>query len=278
MEISRKDAGACRFFALPGVPAEMKEMWHRTVSPAIDRIDCKHRVVRHRKIKCFGGGESQIEEMLPDMIRRGRQPRVGITASKATIILRIMAEGATDRECNAAIEPTVASIRRCLGNLVFGEDQDELQHAVVRLLREKDRTLATAEWGTGGLVANWLGGVEQAEGCHLGSLVVRDGAALTCALDVPAELIDRHSARSAEVVGIMAQNCRRRFNADLGLAVGPFPEFNPDAIRPERFHVALATPDGTRSESYAFAGHPALLRILSAKRALNLARLDLLEG
>jgi nicotinamide-nucleotide amidase len=278
MEIPREAAGPCRFFALPGVPAEMKEMWRVSVSPEIRGIDSARRVIRHRKIKCFGEGESQIEEMLPDLIRRGRQPRVGITASKATIILRITAEGAGDEECDAAIEPTAATIRRCLGNLVFGEGEDELQDAVVRLLRERNRTLATVEWGTGGLAANWLGGVEEAEGRHLGSLVVRDDAALMSALDVPAELIERHTARSAEVTAAMARNCRGRFNADLGLAIGPFPKFDPEASRPERFYVALAGADETRSQSYAFAGHPALLRVLSAKRALNLARLNLLEG
>ena len=278
MEIAREEAPPCRFFALPGVPAEMKQMWHQTVSPNIRGLDAGHQMVRHRNIKCFGGGESQIEEMLPDMIRRGRQPRVGITASKATIILRITAEGSTERECDAAIEPTVATIRHCLGDLVFGEDQDELQHAVVRLLREQNRTLATAEWGSGGLIANWMGGVERAEGTYLGGLVVRDDTALMSALDVPEELIERHTALSAEVTGMTAQNCRRRFKADLGLAISPFPELDPDASSPERFHVALATPEDTRFKSYAFAGHPALLRLLSAKRALNLARLNLLES
>ena len=278
MEIAREEALPCRFFALPGVPAEMKQMWHQTVSPHIGSLDTGHGVVRHRNIKCFGGGESQIEEMLPDMIRRGKQPRVGITASNATIILRITAEGATDQECDAAIEPTVTTIRHCLGNLVFGEGRDELQHAVVRLLREKNQTLATAEWGSGGLVANWMGGVEEAKGSYLGGLVVPNDAALMSALDVSAELIERHTALSAEVTGVTAQNCRRRFNADLGLAISPFPDLDPEASSPKRFHVALATPDGTRSKSYAFAGHPALLRLLSAKRALNLARLNLLEG
>ena len=90
--------------------------------------------------------------MLPDLIRRGRHPTVGINASKTTIILRIAAEGESEAECAAAIEPVVATIRQCLGTLVFGEEDEELQHAVVRLLRERKETLATAEWGTGGLV------------------------------------------------------------------------------------------------------------------------------
>ena len=55
------------------------------------------------------------------------------------------------------MEPTAATIRECLGSLVFGEEDDELEDAVVRLLAERGRTLATVEWGTRGLLANVLG-------------------------------------------------------------------------------------------------------------------------
>ena len=109
-------------------------------------------MIRRRRIHCFGAGESQIEAMLPDLIRRGRRPTVGITASQATITLRIAAEGATEEECFAAMEPTVATIRQCLGTLVFGEEDEQLQDAVVKLLRENQKTLATAECGTAGLI------------------------------------------------------------------------------------------------------------------------------
>ena len=137
MDVPREGRSPCRLFALPGVPAEMVEMWEPSVAGALRSAGAGGRVIRHRLVKCFGAGESQIESMLPDLIRRGRIPRVGITASKTTIILRITAEGATDEECFAAVEPTVATIRQCLGELVFGEDEIELEDVVVRLLGER---------------------------------------------------------------------------------------------------------------------------------------------
>jgi nicotinamide-nucleotide amidase len=278
LEVPREDRGPCRIFALPGVPAEMKELWHQTVSGVLRTAGAAQRVVRRRVIKCFGAGESNVEAMLPDLIRRGRTPRVGINASKTTILLRITAEGASEAECDAMIEPTAATIRGCLGTLVFGEGDDELEHAVARLLRRQNKTLATAEWGTAGLIGDWLGDVAEAEGCYLGGMVVCGEAALRQALDVPAELIARHSATSGEVAGAMAARCRKRFGADYGLAVSRFPPLEPSAPEPKLIFVALADADGVQVEAFPYAGHPATLKIFSAKRALNVLRLALLEA
>jgi nicotinamide-nucleotide amidase len=277
LEVPREGTGPCRIFALPGVPAEMKELWHQSVSGALRTAGAAQRVVRRRVIKCFGAGESNVEAMLPDLIRRGRTPQVGINASKTTIVLRITAEGATERECEAMIEPTVATIRRCLGTLVFGEGDDELEHAVARLLRQHKKTLATAEWGTAGLVCDWLGDVPEAEGHYLGGMVVASEESLERALDIPGDLIARHSATSGEVAGAMAASCRQRFEADYGLAVGSFPPLDPSAAEPKPMFIGLATVDGVQVDSFPYAGHPATLKIFSAKRALNVARLAMLE-
>ena len=48
------------------------------------------------------------------------------------------------------MQPTVDTIRQCLGTLVFGEEDDQLQDAVVRLLRQQGKMLATAECRHGG--------------------------------------------------------------------------------------------------------------------------------
>ncbi|HEV2971974.1 MAG TPA: molybdopterin-binding protein [Pirellulales bacterium] len=162
--------GTCRVFALPGVPAEMKRMWNDSVAPAIREMLPSPRIICYRRIKCFGVGESDLEAMLPDLIRRGREPQVGITVSGATITLRIAATGESREACLAAMEPTVDTIHDCLGDLAFGEEDDELQDAVIRLLAAKGKTLATAEWGTGGLIADWLSTAQDSALHQLGGL------------------------------------------------------------------------------------------------------------
>jgi len=277
LEVPRQGRKPSRLFALPGVPAEMKEMWYGTVAGELLKSGGGSVVVRHKRIKCFGTGESNIESMLPDLVRRGREPRVGINASQTTIILRITAVAATEEACYAQMEPTLATIRECLGDLVFGEDDDELEDAVLRLLYQRQKTLATAEWGTRGLLAGWLDGAERADGRFLGGVVACGTAALTNLLDVDAELLARHDPTDAEVVGTMASGCRRRFGSDYALAVGRFPALDPEAPGPSPFHVALAGPEGVDVTPFPYAGHPATLRVFCAKRALNVVRLALLR-
>jgi nicotinamide-nucleotide amidase len=238
-------------------------------------------VIRRRRINCLGGGESQIESMLPDLIRRGRRPTVGINASKATIILRIAADGQSEQECYAAMEPTVATIRQCLGTLVFGEEDDELQHAVVRLLRQRRQTLATVEWGAAGLVTQWLGGVDGGQDVYRGGLVAADETALrTVAWACDAVSCDARTTAFGPVEAA-ARCCRMQFGADFGLAIEhQIPATGGvdggDGGGPPLAIFALASADGVRQKSIPRGIHPALLHLYIAKHALNFVRLALI--
>jgi nicotinamide-nucleotide amidase len=267
-----------RVLALPGVPAEMQEMWEGTLAGLLSGLTGAARVIRHRRIKCFGVGESDLEQMLPDLIRRGRTPSVGITVSEATITLRITAAGTSAEECQAAMEPTVATIRQCLGSLVYGEEDDELEHAVIRLLTANGKTLATAECGTTGLVSQWLASVAGA-GCYLVGLTLPTLGMPARLLGATADRLVDHLPASREAASILATSCREQTDADYGLAISAFPAFDPHATEPERVFFAIATRQSVVIRSSPFAGHPAILKQRAAKQALNLLRLELLgEG
>ncbi|NCC95059.1 MAG: damage-inducible protein CinA [Opitutae bacterium] len=275
LTVARPGRGESRVLALPGVPPEVDEMWRDSVGDTVVRFAGRLRAIRHRAIKCFGVGESQVETMLPDLIRRGRQPLVGINASQATIILRITAEGSTAEEADSSMIPTVETIHACLGNLVFGEGDDELQDAVLRLLDVRNATLATVEQATEGLVAEWLDHASRHANSYLGGLVVRSQESAARVLGVPGEMLDGHAAGSDEAE-VMARQCRDRFGADYALAVGRLPSLAPSVREPAIVYFALAGPGGVVTHRHPYTGHPAIREVFCAKTALNFVRLALL--
>lgn len=265
----RVGRGACHVFALPGVPAEMKPMFLESVAPAVAKLAPAGRTIVHRRIKCYGAGESHLEAMLPDLIRRGREPSVGITVHKATITLRITATGSSAAECADAMEPTVATIRESLGTLVFGDEDDELQDVVVRELRAAGRTLATVEWGTAGLVADWLGATPGADDVYRGGLVVTTAESAARLLPGVRDVLSQHGPWGPAAPAALARETQAVLGVDYALAIGALPALG------ERFHIALATAGELRAASGVYAGHADILKDRVAKDGLNLLRLAL---
>jgi competence/damage-inducible protein CinA-like protein len=275
LTIPRECCAPCRLFALPGVPAELFAMWRETVAPAILAAQSTRRVTTHRRIKCFGVGESKLEAMLPDMIRRGREPRVGITVSDATITLRITASGPDEAACKKLIGPTEAQIRDLLGVLVFGEEDEELQHAVVRLLRERGETVAVAECATDGLLDHWLADADAETSTLLGGVVLHEAVSLAALLGI--EDVDPASPAAAEA---MARAIREKTGADYGLAIAALPQnvrYRADEELEGTLEMALAIGENIRMKGVPLSGHPAIVRSRAAKQALNLLRLAIVN-
>lgn len=270
LTIPRPGRSPSRVFALPGVPAEMKTMWNATVRSALAAMQPSPRVICHRRIKCFGVGESDLEAMLPDMIRRQREPLVGITVHEATITLRITASGPGEAACRAAMEPTANEIRSHLGVLVFGEEDDELEHAVVRLLQERGQSLSVAEWATDGLVSHGLAEAAPQNRSFLAGIVVCDLTRLRSLLSISENAT---SPASEEVAIAMAEAIRRDTGANYGLGIAAFSAGDDGLL-----HVALASEQNTRSKAFPVATHPSIKKLRSAKLALNLVRLALLNA
>jgi nicotinamide-nucleotide amidase len=269
-ELPRPGKTPARIFCLPGVPAEMQEMWAETVAPAIQALLGRPQVIHHYRVKCFGVGESDLEAMLPDLIRRGRTPSVGITVSKATITLRITAAGESIEMARQSMQPTIDTIHECLKTLVYGYEDDEMQHAVLKLLASRQQTMAVVEWGTAGLVQHWLGQCPDGAAAYRGGLVLRDAAGIEILSSLAAELASVMGLESAPAMSVVAQATRERFAADFALAIGPLPDVGGN------LQVAIAGPPGVVVREIAYTGHPDILLPRAAKQALNLLRLAIL--
>jgi len=252
-----------RLMAFPGVPAEMREMWNatgrQTIQTMLETLRGEKRIIKYRAIHSFGLGESQVENMLPNIVARDHVPKVGITATQATITLRIVAGCETEEECDRLIEPTARLIYDTLGNYIFGEGDDTLPDVVCRIANTQGKKIAVVEAGTRGLLAEAFGNSAESATCFLGGVVVPPRRPIA-----PDKMIE---------IG------RNMFDADYLLLIGAYPEGIPDRTRSDETFVAVINAKDSNLQTsvlqmrnYPFVGHPGIIDDLYIKRVLDLFR------
>jgi nicotinamide-nucleotide amidase len=274
----------CRFFALPGVPGEMTQMWDATVKPRLEQqLGADRGSLFFRAVKLFGLGESDVEARVPTLIVRDRHPLVGITVSQATITLRIAARAKSEVEFEQLIAPTLQEIHDNLGELIFGYGEDELHDALLRRLVATGHSLAVVEIGAG----SWITEAMQAAMGHStevhGRSAFRGGLALPN-LDAARFFLEKNlddaSASDDALLQELTATIRQRLGASIGLCVSSYPSQTEitQAVAGKTFPFTIAIdapgelPDGYKHESKHLGGHPEVLNPRVAKTAVDMLR------
>ena len=262
--------------AMPGVPSEMRPMFLDQIVPRLTEVGLVGAgVVVRRIVNCYGIGESAAEERLGELTDRGRDPEVGITASAATISLRINAAGATVDEADAKADAAAAEVERRLSEFVFGRDDEDVEHATVRDLRAAGRTVATIEVGTAGELARRLDAVGEEDDVVAASLLAGRGSRDATLVGVASEDAEYGPERTRR----LAAAVRERFGADYGLAIVADPKVIAAVPVPAEAvaHLAVADAEGIASDELRLLGNPAIHRARMAKSAMTMLRKRLAE-
>lgn len=212
------EKGGTVFFALPGVPREMERMLAAAVLPRV-QVLAGSQVVKVRRLKCFGAGESTIAEMIGDAMLRDRNPLVNCTAHMGVITLEIVATSQDAAEAETLVEGQDAALRAILGSLIYGVGEQTLAEVVGHRLAQLNRTLAVAESCTGGLLAKLITDIPGSSRYFTRGWVTYSNDAKIDELGVPKELIEKHGAVSSQVAEAMARGARCRAAADYGVGI-----------------------------------------------------------
>lgn len=258
-------------YAVPGVPHEMKEMVAGTVIPDLQDRAGVTAVIKSRVLRTWGQSESGLAELLHDEIERLDAEPSATLAFLASgiegIKVRITVKAPTEAEADELIVAEEAIVREIVGDIVFGVDDETMEHAVVSLLRDRGLTLAVAESVTGGLIASRITNVPGSSMVFRGGVVAYASAVKFSLLDVP-----EGPVVSAEAAEAMAIGVRRRLDADVGIAVtgvaGPEPQ---EDQRPGTVFFGLAL-DGVESRQVQLPGDRHRVQQFSAISVLDLLR------
>ncbi len=153
------------------------------------------------------------------------------------------------------------------------DDLTRLAETVLARCRAKKWTLATAESCTGGLVAAALTDIAGASDVVERGFVTYSNRAKSELLGVPAELIARHGAVSAETAAAMAAGALAKAPVDLAVAVTGIA--GPSGGSPDKpvglVYFGLARRGGkSHTERKIFKGDRAEIRRAATLRALEL--------
>ena len=262
----------------PGVPSEMEAMWHATAAPWLRAAGLAEGVFASRLLRFWGVAESTLADQVADLLE-GENPTVAPYAGAGEVKLRLTARAASTAEAQALLGPLEAEIRARTGAACFGVDDDSLASVVLEQLRRRGETLAVAESCTGGGLGAALAAVPGASDVFLGGVIAYANAVKQGLLGVPAALLESHGAVSDPVAMAMAEGARRATGATWAIAVtGIAGPAGGSAEKPVGLvHIAVAGPDGCRSEGVRFGSSRSRVWIqrLTAGEALNRLRLKL---
>lgn len=205
----------CVCYFTPGVPSELKAMFSASILP--DILHCFQRspipFIEKRMIQ--GIGEYRVQSILFKLLseRERADLNIGFRAVSPFVELKI-----TPASSSVDMRTVMAKVDHCFKNycLVHGSTPEEdLYH----ILKQKGKTVVTAESCTGGLIASRITQVPGISNFFLGGWVTYSNQLKQTQLKVPENLLREKGAVSAEVAEAMVKGALSMSNADYAVAV-----------------------------------------------------------
>jgi nicotinamide-nucleotide amidase len=202
----------CAVFLLPGPPRELYPMYHGEVVPRLRALAGVEKLHQALVLKFTGIGESDFHQGIDARLAEVPGLEYGYCAHIGEVDLRLIGD-------EEALEKGRKITLERFGSYLISDDESSLEATVVRLLKERGMSFATAESCTGGLVANRITNVPGASEVFTHGFVTYANEAKTGMLGVSAQDIETHGAVSEVVARAMADGALEKSGAGIAVSV-----------------------------------------------------------
>jgi nicotinamide-nucleotide amidase len=268
------------FISLPGVPHEMKWLMTNHVIPMIPEL-FETGFIEHRTLLTAGIGESflaelvqDIEEALPSHIKLAYLPNYGM------VRLRLTAFGFDKTSLQSQIDTHFKRFKEKVKEFLVTDEDLPMELVVGRLLKEKGKTMATAESCTGGYISHLMTSHAGSSAYFTGSIVSYDNHIKEWLLHVTDETLHTVGAVSEETVTQMAKAVIGIMRCDYSIAVsGIMGPVGATAEKPVGMvWIAVGNKDKVVAKQFNFRFDRRRNIELTSTYALNLLRIFIIEN
>ena len=209
--------GRRTIFVMPGPPREMQPMFSDHILPYLKKL--QDSTLYYKMIRTVGIGESDLETALLDIIDVQTDPTIATYVKDFSAMVRVASKRKTLEEAQKAVEETTEQIRERIGKYIYSEDNEDLQQAVLRIMKSRGLTLSSAESITGGMFAKLFTDTPGSSAVLDRSIVTYSNAAKISELGVSSDTLEKYGAVSAQTAEEMVRGLARCSGSDICISV-----------------------------------------------------------
>ncbi len=206
------------FIALPGVPNEMKGLMLDEVIPRLLK-EFELPAIVHNTALTFGQGESYIAELLKDFEDQlPRHIKLAYLPNYGMVRLRLTSTGDNKNELQTELTPFFEQLKESIKDFLVSDKDENLETVIGKILKEKNKTMATAESCTGGYIAHLITSIAGSSAYYKGSIVSYANEIKENLLNVSTGTINTVGAVSEETVTQMVNGVLKKMHVDYAIA------------------------------------------------------------
>ncbi len=262
------------FVSMPGVPNEMKGLMTNEVLPRIPEY-FKLPIILHRTVFTMGTGESMIAEKIKDFenalpvhIRLAYLPGYGM------VKLRLTAKGEDKEKLEKELDEKFSVLKELVTEWLVSDEDVSLAMVVQKILKEKNKTIGTAESCTGGYIAHLITTNSGSSVGYKGSIISYANDVKERVLGVSDKTLRSVGAVSEETVIQMVKGAVEKLQVDFVVATSGI--MGPDGGTDEKpvgtVWIAAGNRDKIETVKLAFRFDRARNIEMTAHAALNFLR------